>query len=475
MSRRLVGPVLLGLGLVGFPHGALAQQPGDAIVGTWEGAITPQLRIVFHIERGEDGALSGTVDSPDQGSFGSPLSEVTVAGAEVTLGIAVFGASFSGTYADGEIVGTFSQGGANLPLTLTPAAGESEPPARPQEPEPPYPYESEDVSFPNEEAGIALAGTLTRPTGPGPFPGVVLVSGSGPQDRDEALAGHKPFHVLADHLTRAGIAVLRFDDRGVGASEGDFESATSEDFASDALAAVTYLGGLDAVASDRVGIAGHSEGGLIAPMAANRSSDVAFVVLLAGPALPGIDILVAQGGLIGRASGAPQAILDFNARIQRGMAEAVAQEADPERAAELMRAHIRAEIDGLPDALRGPVSAQFGEEAIQQSIDQMNSPWFRFFLHHDPRPALKGLSIPVLSLTGAKDLQVPPELNDPEMEDALARSGSDDVTVRTLPGLNHLFQEAVTGLPTEYAQIEQTMSPVMLGAVSSWILERFAG
>ena len=331
------------------------------------------------------------------------------------------------------------------------------------------------MTFTNTEAGIDLAGTLTIPDGLGPFPGVVLVSGSGPQDRDESLMGHKPFLVLADHLSRRGIAVLRFDDRGVGSSGGEFQTATSEDFTEDALAGVSYLEGQDRVAEAQVGIVGHSEGGLIAPLAAIRSEKVAYIVMLAGPGVPGIDILVAQGQLIGLAAGAPEAVIEMNSRVQRALADIAKEEPDAQKAGPIMRSAMREEIALLPPAIMEAIpESQIGDAAINTTVNQFNSPWFRFFLHYDPRPILEQVSVPVLAIFGEKDLQVPHELNVPEIEAAFERGNNEATTVRVLPGLNHLFQQAESGAPSEYQQIEETFNQSALELVSSWILEQFA-
>ncbi len=478
MLRGVAWVALLAFGGAGLPGGIAAQDPHPA-AGRWEGVLDAggtRLRIVFNIEADDDGVLTGTMDSPDQGAFGIPLSSVTADGSTVTFAVAAIGGAYDGTVSDAgsEISGTWSQGGASLPMSLTRSEGEpAPPPRRPQEPEEPLPYDVEDVTFANGDARIALAGTLTIPRGPGPHPGAVLVSGSGPQDRDEALAGHKPFLVLADHLTRNGIAVLRYDDRGVGESEGDFQSATSEDFAGDALAAVAHLRALPSVADDGVGIVGHSEGGLIGPMAANRSGAVAYVVMLAGPGVPGIDILIEQGRLINQAMGTPPVITEMNMALQRRLADIVAEEPDPEAAATRMRAAFVELVETLPANIREAAGEQLGEAAIEQTVTQMNSNWFRFFLPHDPRTDLERVDVPVLALFGERDLQVPYAQNQPEVEAAFARSGNADATVRVLPGLNHLFQEATTGTPMEYQQIEQTMSPTLLHAVSDWIVERF--
>ena len=310
---------------------------------------------------------------------------------------------------------------------------------------------------------VILAGTLTLPEGPGPFPGAVLVTGSGPQDRDETLFGHKPFLVLSDHLTRAGIAVLRYDDRGVGRSTGDFSVATSEDFTSDALAAVAFLKARKGVGG--VGIVGHSEGGIVGPLAAVRSDAVAFVVMLAGPGIPGCEIIQLQSELINRAEGAPEEVIRLNKDTQARLFAIVDGEPDPRAALPLLRSALERASAALPQGGSTP-------QAIEAQIAQINSPWFRFFLTYDPRPTLEAVTVPVLALNGSLDLQVPAEVNLHEVGAALAKGQNPDATTRLLPGLNHLFQQAETGSPSEYARIPETMNPVALEAVSSWILER---
>ena len=206
---------------------------------------------------------------------------------------------------------------------------------------------------------------------------------------------------------------------------------------------------------------------------ADRSDEVSYIVMLAGPGVPGIDILIAQGELINRAGGAPEEVIELNQRIQAGLADIVAEESDSEAAAQKMRSFIEGEVASLSVETRAAAATGLSEQAIDRTVAQFNSPWFRFFLHHDPRPALERLDVPVLSLIGEKDLQVPPALNNPEIEAAFERGENPDATVLTLPGLNHLFQESETGSPAEYQQIEETMNGAALEAVSAWILERF--
>ena len=453
--------LFLGLGLALFGLTTAAAQ--EAVVGAWSGPLKvggTELRIVFHIEPGEDG-LTATMDSPDQGATGIPVSDVAVVGDSVTLAVDRIGGVYTGALADGDtkIDGQWTQGGQSFPLTLTPTAeADTGPPPRPQHPEPPYPYAADSVTFRNEAAGLGLAGTLTRPEGEGPHPAVVLVSGSGPQDRNSEVFSHKLFHVLADHLTRQGIAVLRYDERGVGASEGTFEGATSEDFAGDAAAAVRFLKGRPGIDSEAVGLLGMSEGGLVAPMVHTRFEPVDFLVLMAGPSVPGHEILVEQGARMASAQGASPSAVDTIRSMQQQIMSAVRTASDSAEVANQVRSMLKKQ--GLPDA------------QAESQIEQMTSPWFRFFVRYDPAPTLRQVDVPVLALYGSKDLQVPAGQNVGPMRAALQASPSDDATVRVLDGLNHLFQPAETGLPSEYAQIDTTMAPTALETISAWIRAR---
>jgi pimeloyl-ACP methyl ester carboxylesterase len=451
--------LVLAISLLGGP--AAAAQ--EALVGTWSGTLEAggsELRVVFHLTQGDDG-LTATMDSPDQGATGIPVSRVTVSGDSVTLSVDRIGGMYAGAVADdgATIEGTWTQGGQSFPLALTPAdETDTAPPPRPQHPEPPYPYIETDVTFRNEPAGLTLAGTLTHPAGNGPHPAVVLVSGSGPQTRDSEVFNHKLFHVLADHLTRRGFAVLRYDERGVGESGGAFEGATSEDFATDVAAAVRFLKTYPAIDTSAVGLVGMSEGGLVAPMVHTRFASVDFLVLMAGPSVPGSEILVEQTAQMASARGASPSAVDSTRAQQRRLMQTIRTAPDSATIAEQVRPMLRKQ--GVPDA------------QIQSQIEQVTSPWFRFFVRYDPAPTLRQLDVPVLALYGGTDLQVPPDQNARPMRTALQDAPSDDTTVRVLKGLNHLFQPAETGLPSEYAQIDTTMAPTALQAVSSWIRER---
>jgi uncharacterized protein len=454
----------------------MPQSPGDVrFAGDWVGALDAggqKLRLVVHLVN-TSGAWSGTMDSPDQGANGIPFSAVTVDGTKLHAAVTAINGGYEGTLAeDGKtITGTWSQNGTTLALNLTRGdASTMKGPNRPQEPKPPLPYDAEDVTYANPRAHITLAGTLTRPHGTGPFPVVLLITGSGPQDRDETVTTHKPFLVLSDHLTRQGLAVLRVDDRGVGKSTGDYAASTSGDFADDALAGVEYLKSRKDIDPMRIGLAGHSEGGIIAPIVASTSKDVAFIVLLAGVGVPAEDLLVRQASLIMKANGAPDAVIKENEAAQREMFAIVRAEKDPAVA----EPKLRQVGDALTQKLNAlnPGAAGAGKANIEGSVQMVNSPWFRYWITFDAAATLRQVNVPVLALNGSLDLQVDPKQNLPAIQMALREGGNKDVTVEELPGLNHLFQTAKTGSPTEYATIEETMSPVAMKKISDWILAR---
>jgi pimeloyl-ACP methyl ester carboxylesterase len=445
----------------------LQSEPRPEFEGHWEGTIEiPGASLgvlvdLFH----KEGYWIGTIDIPAQSAKGLRLSGILLTEMEVEFVIdGVPGEpTFSGALADGKITGTFTQRGQSFPFHLGRETILTT--ARPQEPNPPYPYREEEVSFGGGE--ITLAGILTLPAGDGPYPAALLISGSGPQNRDEEVFGHKPFLVLSDHLTRVGIAVLRVDDRGVGESTGDFDNATSEDFAEDALAGVEFLLARPQIDPQRIGLIGHSEGGVIAPMVASRSKAVSFLVLLAGPGVPGDEILIRQMELISRAVGMEEERVARVISAQRKLLDLVKGEAVQEE--------VEAQIRKLVQAQTGTDST--AEEIQEQAAAQARmvmTPWFRFFLGHDPRQLLERTRVPVLAICGELDLQVDPKQNLPAIREALRRGGNPDYTVTELPGLNHLFQEAETGSPTEYYLIEETVDPAALDAISNWLLERFA-
>lgn len=470
-TRLVPTPILAAL----FLTASAASAQGPAVAGDWTGALAvlgAELRVVFHITPTASGELGALMDSPDQGAFGIPVTEVHAEGDSVVLLMPQIQGGFRGVLSGDTIAGEWSQGGVTVPLRLVRSREALVTRRRPQDPERPFPYTEEEVSFRNDAAGIDLAGTFTIPRGTGPFPAAVLISGSGPQNRDEEIMGHRPFLVLSDHLTRRGIAVLRFDDRGTGQSTGDFGSATSADFAEDVESAVRWLAARPEVAEGEIGLIGHSEGGIIAPMVASRTDRVAWVVLLAGPGVPGDSLLELQVARIAEAAGqTPEAVAE-QLRQQRAIHGVIKDVADNRQAAIQLRPLIRRGIEEMPAAEReraGLTDPAAVDSLVERSSRQILSPWFRFFLGHDPRPQLRALDVPTLALLGERDLQVPADENARALRQALESSSSPEWDVRVLPELNHLFQHATTGHPSEYGLIDETMSQSLLEAVSGWI------
>jgi pimeloyl-ACP methyl ester carboxylesterase len=462
----------------GTPKAAPAAPPVDAsqqrFAGDWAGALDAgmKLRLVVHLTL-KDGAWSGTMDSLDQGANGMPINSIIIIdGATLRFEMAAIGGRYEGTMSDDgqSIKGTWSQGGGSLPLDLKRGDASSMPaPKRPQEPKPPFPYKSEDVTVPGP-GGITLAGTLTMPEGKGPFAAVVLVSGSGPQDRDETVFNHKPFLVLADHLTKAGFAVLRMDDRGTGKSGGSYTTATTDDFAKDAEAAVAFLKSRKEIDRKRVGLVGHSEGGIIAPIVAARNKDVAFIVLMAGVGVPGEQLLIRQSGDILRANGATEMLIQINAKAQRRMFAIVRSE--PDSAAVVAKLNAAADSVAAEIGAMDPTQAEMAKQTMRRGSQMMASPWFRYLLTIDPAATLRTVKVPVLAINGSLDLQVAASENLAAIEKALRDGGNKDVTTKELPGLNHLFQTATTGSPMEYSTIEETFAPAAMNVVSDWLLAK---
>lgn len=438
------------------------------IVGVWSGKLNvmnKELTLVFNIDKTELG-YSVTMDSPDQGAYGISCDEVSFDNNTLNISIKTLGVSYSGKLNDDKIEGQFTQSGMNFTLTLNRTADKPPVLNRPQEPQQPYPYYTEDLTFENKKEGFTLAGTLTLPSDKGKYPVVVLISGSGAQDRNQEIMGHKPFMVIADYLTRNGIGVLRFDDRGTAQSEGDFESATSENFANDVEAAVEYLLSRKDIDKKEIGLIGHSEGGVIAPMVAERNKKVSFIILLAGTGVRGDELLMKQTRTIAKASGVPDEILDQTGKINRAFYDIILNSDDDN-----WKDNVNEFLDSYTknnSLLEGITEANV-EQLKTSMLAQFEKPWVRYFIKHDPATVLRKLKIPVLALNGSLDLQVSAKENLSAIEAALKQAKNKKYKIVELEGLNHLFQETTTGLPTEYGQIEQTFSPRALEEMLKWI------
>ena len=446
------------------------QSYAQDITGQWNGALETQgskLRIVFDITIGKNGYLA-TMDSPDQGVNGIPVSSAKFENNTLTISIKSIGLTYTGQLeSENLIIGIFKQGNIEFPLDLSRKAVERKEIYRPQEPEEPFPYYSEEVIFSNKKARAELAGTLTLPDSTGIHPVVVLISGSGPQNRNSELMGHKPFLVLSDFLTRNGIGVLRYDDRGTAQSTGDFSASTSYDFSTDVLSAIKYLNKRKDIDKKQIGLIGHSEGGIIAPMVASRCKKVDFIVLLAGTGLSGDQISLLQQRLIGQASRTDEDELEQMIAIYRGAYDIIQDSKNQEELRSELRNFLTRSLDKIPENNR--LTGLTDQEYVEVLVESLTSTWTQYFLTYDPSASLEKVKCPVLALNGSKDLQVPPKENLEAIKKALEKGGNSDFVVKELPNLNHLFQECESGAPSEYSIIEQTFSPIALNEILAWI------
>ena len=450
-----------------------------AVAGRWQGEIAlpgAGLEIIVALAE-QDGVWSGAIDVPAQGAAGLPLHDITVEGDAVRFEmlsgpqLAVFDGQLQ---PDGSISGAFVQSGFEGTFELA-RAEESAVVAEPVPTDESVPYGEEEVTFQNGD--ITLAGTLTLPEGDGPFPALILLSGSGQQDRDESLSiapGYRPLREIADTLTRQGVAVLRYDDRGVGGSTaGDLAAVTSADFADDAEAAFDFLQGRADIDGQQIGFLGHSEGGILAPMVAARNPDVAFVISMAGTAVNGYETVIKQVERLSLASGASSAEAAAAGKKQRAVLDLVlAQDWDGLEA--MANAIVEEQIAAVP---ADQIAAMGGKDAVVQQqvaaqLQALQSPWYQFFLSHDPSQDWAQVAAPVLGLFGGNDTQVDAEQNSAALQAALESAGNADVTIQVLPAANHLFQEAVTGGVDEYATLPPQLMPEFLEAISQWLLAR---
>ncbi len=442
-------------------------------IETWQGTMTagPQtFEFQLRLLQAADGTRVGRLDSLSEHLADLSL-RLYVDGDDFRFELPVTQAKYSGKLnaAKEKIEGEWLQSGQPFPLTFTKVdlskTKAVEPPQRPQTPKPPYPYEEKQVEFAGGAEGVRLAGTLTIPRNGGPFAAAILISGSGPQDRDETLLGHKPFLVLADHLTRAGFAVLRYDDRGAGKSSGTFGTATSQDFARDATAAFEFLQQQPGIDPERVGFIGHSEGGLVGPMVAAERSDVGFVIMMAGPGVTGREIIENQTELISRAEKLPDDKIANELEALREILDIVGNGKSDEENQPLLQQMIDRQWDKLSEAEQKATT----KEMLMGQISALKSPWIKYFLEYDPRPTLARVQCPTLAVNGELDLQVDPKLNLPAIRQAFESAGKSNFEIVELEKLNHLFQTATTGSPTEYRAIDETIAPVALQTITDYL------
>ncbi|WP_226648068.1 alpha/beta hydrolase family protein [Microbulbifer variabilis] len=426
------------------------------------------LPIVIHLEE-ENGKWIGTLDNPSQREKGLELSMLEIQDNSITFEVKDLRIKYKGTYSTAVdlVFGSIGQKNATpMNFSRTSESAKNKPNNRPQTPQGPFPYSIEEVSFNDPTTGNVISGTLTKPES-NIKATAVLISGSGPQDRDETLFGHKPFAIIADHLTRQGYAVFRYDDRGIGGSSGDFRAATSEDFASDTSAAVDYLNSRKDLPKGRVGLIGHSEGGMIAPMVASSRDDIAFSILLAGPGVKIPELIVDQWYRDRKFKGLPEESLKRLSQLDKEIFEKIGQLG--------VKESINGEIDKLlyeSVKLEG-TKEEYLDDQVEQLKKEYSTLWFRYFLKFNPESYLKQIKSPLLALNGSLDFQVDAKMNLSNIQSVLSSAGHKDFKTIELEKMNHLFQSAQNGSFSEYAEIEESFSPIALNTMSSWLNERF--
>jgi pimeloyl-ACP methyl ester carboxylesterase len=439
--------------------------------GVWHGnAKTPDgkdVLFVFLFEKNQD-KYTATMAVPTFNVSGVKPKSTVLEQGHLKIEDAGLGMTYDGFWIEASelIEGTYTEGGVKLLLSLKKGNPKMPKNYRPQEPEKPYPYYEENVKFNNTDAGVTLSGTFTRPIQKGEYPVVILISGSGRHDRDGSAMTHKPFLVLSDYLTRQGIAVLRYDDRGFGESTGDFSKATTADFAQDVLSAVGYLKSRKDIDIKQIGLIGHSEGGIIAPLVANQTSDISFMVSLAGTGIPGNEVSVMQSKSL-RPFPVPDEVT-FEENVRKSIKIASSNKEISQKRKELL-AHNEAYLVPILKSLGAP--DENISKFIENETETVLKPWNTYFFNYNPADEFEKLRIPVLSLNGSKDTQVDATVNQNAIRQALIKGKNENYKIVELENLNHLFQECETGKMDEYRKIEQTFSPIALNEIKKWVIE----
>ena len=465
---------LFAILLVFISFAILRAQP--VVEGDWSGAIKimgQSLEIVTHF-KAESGNITGTIDIPPQGAYGLKLSNFVHMHPDFSFELNVPNglAKFDGRFSGDSLTGKFLQAGIEGMFYLTRSAPVT-PKKETEETKEKLPYKEEEVSFKNGEN--TFSGTLTLPEYPGKHPVVVMITGSGAQNRDEELFGFKPFRIIADHLTRNGIAVLRYDDRGTGKSTGKKVSeSTTEEFAYDVIEAVKYLQTRKDINPEQIGLIGHSEGGVVGPLAASKYGDIAFVVCIAGTGVSGEEIIIEQTRLIELANKTPEDVVKEDQIIMKKMLKLLMSDEDKRWVIDTLKNIQLGEYEKLSEEQKSEIKDknEWAENYAKSVISQFDNPWMKYFLQYDPAPALEKTKCPVLLLFGELDLQVAPSQNLEPMKKALEKGGNKDFEIKTFPKANHLFQEAGTGSPNEYATLEKKFINGFLDYISGWVLKR---
>ena len=465
--------VLAALPLITF---AQEKPDKDSLNGTWVGELAidgQEIKVIYNLKQSPSGIVDGTLRVPQMTPKPLPINAATLSGRTLSIQVDEVG-FYRGKVSlkSGRISGDFvGEKGGKMPLNLK-RSDKAWTYKRPQTPKAPFPYQVKEVQFDNKLGDNRLAGTLTLPKAMRAVPAVILVSDVGPQDRDATLHDHKPFAVLADYLARKGIASLRYDDRGVGKSTGTFANGTTMDFATDAFAAVDFLKKQKEINPAAIGIIGHGEGGLIAPIVATKRDDVAFIVLMAAPGVRGDQTLLSQSDAIGRASGLDESFLNLSRRLLDSFYKLLTQTPPDIAKATATYAELEKRMAELSPEKKEKFGymGQFLGGQLKQ-IQDGQSPWLGAYVAYDPAPILEAVKCPVYALNGELDLDVLPDIHLLALKRHLSAGGNKKVKIEKLSNINHRFQKAETGLWDEYSKIEETIEISVMKKIASWISE----
>lgn len=474
--ESLVIILLVSISIIGCSSKQNEKKIKNKLMGKWEAILVypnVKYKLVADFEKDSSNNIRMKLSSPKQKSFNLTVDSLEIIGNKISFSVKKYQVHFSGIFNvdSNKIAGTWKQTKYHLHLIFF-REGELARFNRPQYPMKPYPYNSDSVAFDNYKENIKLAGTLTYPNHKGKYPAVLLLSGMGPQDRDETMYGHKPFVIVADYLTKKGFAVLRVDDRGMGKSTGNYYNSTTNDFAGDAAASIEFLKKQQMVDSTQIGLIGFNEGGLIASMVASRNRNIQFIVLLSTPGLTGEKILLAQTLNIQKKEKVPKAELTKNYNFNKKVFNIIASRKDSSTIHDELVQAYKDMIASL--STKEKYQKKYSKNVILRQIGFMSTPWFRYYLTYDPKVNFEKVKCPVLNLYGDKDIQVQPDENLAAIKNALADGGNNNVKSEVIPNVNHLFQDCQTGLPQEYSQITETFSPKVLVIIGDWIKKELA-
>ncbi len=454
----------------------------QSITGNWEGTLNAngtELPVVFHIAKDSTGKLVGLMDSPKQMAYGLKCTSIFVNGDSVILEMKSFGGKFKGIVSSDNktLTGNWFQGGASLPLDLkkTNDVATIKEIKRPQTPKPPFVYFSDEVSYSNADKSVTFGGTFTYPMNKvlKKYPTVILITGSGQQDRDETILQHKPFAVIADYLTKKGMALLRVDDRGIGKTTGNFRTSTTADFAQDVETSLAYLKTRKEVDTNKIGLIGHSEGGMIAPMVAGRRKEIKFIVLLAGPGVAIKELMVQQNIDVLTAAGISKNEAGLYGSLFKNLLATVLPEKDTaiamKNATAVFTNWQKSITENVVKNTTGVTDEKSKTQFITAFVNQVNQPWFNYFIKFNPADYLSKIHCAVLALNGQKDIQVAAVPNLTAIDKILTAGKVQNFTTQSIPGLNHLFQHCKSCTVQEYAELEETFAPEVLQLMSDWI------